>query len=419
MSINRTFGVVIPTRDRPKTLEACLSTVLGAADAGTEILVHDNSTDDRTKSLVERFADRRIRYLRVNDLAMTDNWEAAVNASRADFITVLGDDDGLMPFALKVARTAVERTGADVISWNKARYSWPDREQDANKLKLPAALPAHWVRGRSQLEMVLRDPRQHYGNLPMLYNAFVARTALERIRQTNGRLLGSRAPDVYSGAAIAATTERFLKVGIPLSVNGLSGASNGVNVLTRPSGTAVAADFAGLNRKAGIAIHPAVPDVRSLAGAVFDSCLVAIDALSVPIPVDRFHVVRTTLKDSVVFGEGEIDSARSSARQAVRGHRSLERRVQRMLVTWQPVLVDVKAEQRAVRVFLKADAVQVDASRFGVHDIAGAVDFIAAHYDVLERWVIPTDRMQNLAERLRTAVGLSRDAFLFALRPGR
>lgn len=419
MSINRTFGVVIPTRDRPKTLEACLSTVLGAAEAETEILVHDNSTDDRTKSLVERFADRRIRYLRVNDLAMTDNWEAAVNASRADFITVLGDDDGLMPFALKVARTAVERTGADVISWHKARYSWPEREQDANKLKLPAALPAHWVHGRSQLKKVLRDPRQHYGNLPMLYNAFVARTALERTRQTSGRLLASRSPDVYSGAAIAATTEQFLRVGIPLSVNGLSGASNGVNFLTRPSGTVVAEDFAGLNRKAGIAIHPAVPDVRSLAGAVFDSCLVAIDALSVPIAVNRFHVVRTALKDAVMFDEAEIQSARASARQAVRGHRSLERRVQRLVVTWQPTMVDATAEQPSVKTILKADALQVDASRFGIRDIAGAVEFIAAHYDVLERWVVPTDRMPNLAMRLRAAMGVSRDAFLVALRPDR
>lgn len=418
MSGDALLSVVIPTRDRPETLAHALRTVLAAADAATEVLVHDNSTDDRTVALVERLGDERIRHLRVHDLAMTDNWEAAVLAARGDWITVLGDDDGLMPFATRAVRTAIARTGTDVVTWRKARYCWPDRDRDANKLKIPAARAARWVSGRVQLEAVLAGPRHRYGELPMLYNSFVARSALERIVRRDGRLFGSRSPDVYSGAAIAATTERFLRVGLPLSVNGLSGASNGVNFLTKPAGNAIAADFAGLNARAGLEIHPAVPDVRSLAGAALDSCLAAIDAVAPAVPVDRLRVIRSTLDDAVLFSDAEVEAAREAARVAARGERALERRVERLLGRWDPNIADAGDRSAGVSARIDADGVQVDASRFGISDIAGAVVFAAGHHDESERWLVPAAPGPGLGRRLRHAVGSSRDEFVRALRPG-
>lgn len=413
-------SVVVPTRDRPGTLESCLRTVLAAADDATEVLVHDNSTDDRTERLIARMAQPRVRYLRVRDLAMTDNWEAALRAARGRWITVLGDDDGMMPFAVRALRRTVEGTGAEVVAWRKARYCWPDRDRDAGKLKVPAPRPARWVDGMAQLRAVLEDPRARYGDLPMLYNSFVSRTALDRIERPDGRYLGSRSPDVYSGAAIAAMTPRFLRVGVPLTVNGLSGRSNGVNSLTKPSGTAVATDFATLNMRAGHRIHPTVPDVRSLAGAALESCLAAVDALAVPVRVDPVEVIRLTLADAVLFTDEEVALARTLAMAVVDGRRTDERRVARMLARWDPTLADASATPGAVRAIVGPAAVQVDGARLGVEDIASAVGFAAAFYDEVRAWFVPgpQDRPGPLV-RLRRTAGAVSDALRASLRSDR
>lgn len=413
-------SVVVPTRDRPGTLESCLRTVLAAADDATEILVHDNSTDDRTERLMVRMADPRVRYVRVRDLAMTDNWEAALTAARGRWITVLGDDDGMMPFAVRALHRAVEGTDADVVAWRKARYCWPDRDRDAGKLKIPAPRPARWIDGMAQLRAVLADPRTRYGDLPMLYNAFVSRAALDRIRRSDGRLLSSRAPDVYSGAAITSTTSRFLRLGIPLTVNGLSGGSNGVNSLTKPVGTTVGTDFVVLNARAGLDIHPAVPDVRSLAGAALDSCLVAIDALAVPVRVDPVEVVRLTLADAVLFSHEEVEGARALARAVVAGSRADERRVARLLARWDPTLADAGPTTDGVRAIVGPAAVQVDGSRFGVEDIASAVGFAAAFYDELPAWLVPDPNgPPGPLVRLRRTAGAVRDVLRASLRSDR
>lgn len=413
-------SVVVPTRDRPGTLESCLRTVLAAADDATEILVHDNSTDDRTERLIARMAEPRVRYERVRDLAMTDNWEAALAAARGRWITVLGDDDGMMPFAVRALRRAVDGTGADVVAWRKGRYCWPDRDRDAGKLKIPAPRPARWIDGMMQLRAVLADPRTRYGELPMIYNAFVSRAALDRIVRPDGRSLGSRSPDVYSGAAIAATTSRFLRVGIPLTVNGLSGGSNGVNSLTKPAGTTVATDFAELNERAGHRIHPAVPDVRSLAGAALESCLSAIDALSVPVVIDPVDIVRLTLEDAVLFSRDEAETARARALAAVAGRRTDEWRVARLIARWDPMLADADAASGGVRAIVGPAAVQVDGTRVGVEDIAAAVRFAAAFYDELPAWLVPDPNgPPGPLVRLRRTAGAVRGALRAGLRSDR
>lgn len=411
------FSIVIPTRDRAQTLGASLRTAVAAADHATEVVVHDNSTVEGADRIVADIGDPRVRHVRVRDLAMTDNWEAAVRAAAGAWVTVLGDDDGLMPFAVRAARAAAGATGAEVIAWRKARYCWPDRDRDADKLRLPAPAAAAWVGGREQLAEVLRDPRHRYGDLPMLYNAFVARSALDRIRRPDGRLLASRSPDVYSGAAIALTTPRFLRVGLPLSVNGLCGASNGVNNLTKPTGAAVSTDFAALNARAGLVLHPRVPDVRSLAGAALESCLAAIDALAPDHPVDALHVIGATLDDAVLFSPEEEAAARDAARRAAAGAVA-PARVERLLARWRPrPTPDAEADAARVRSRIGPDSVQVDAARFGIEDVAAAVEFAAGFYDLDDALLVPNPAGgPPRGVRLRRVLGRAADELVRALR---
>ena len=95
------FSIVVPTRNRPDTLRSALTTCIAQNYDDYEIVVCDNSEGRDSEEVVRDLASPRIRYLAPSQaLAMSANWERGVTEARGEYVTVLGDDDGFMPYAL-------------------------------------------------------------------------------------------------------------------------------------------------------------------------------------------------------------------------------------------------------------------------------------------------------------------------------
>src|SRR5262245_1422721 len=106
------FSIVLPTRERADTLAVTLATVTSQAFPDFEVVVCDNHSSPPTAAVVEaaRKSDPRVRYVRADrPLAMSDNWELALSHTRGEYICYLGDDDGLMPYALAEADRLLAR----------------------------------------------------------------------------------------------------------------------------------------------------------------------------------------------------------------------------------------------------------------------------------------------------------------------
>ena len=64
----------------------------------------DNCSTPAVKEAVDHCASPRIRYLRSDKLlSMVDNWNLAIGESRGEYVTIIGSDDGMMPYALREA----------------------------------------------------------------------------------------------------------------------------------------------------------------------------------------------------------------------------------------------------------------------------------------------------------------------------
>src|SRR5690349_16522507 len=120
------FSVVIPTRERAETLSSALRTCLEQTFDDYEIVVCDNCSSPATRAVVEAAGSARVRYVRSDrPLAMSANWELAVSHARGQYVTVLGDDDGLMPFALRELRRLIDRHDRPTaIQWIVGMYTW-------------------------------------------------------------------------------------------------------------------------------------------------------------------------------------------------------------------------------------------------------------------------------------------------------
>jgi glycosyltransferase involved in cell wall biosynthesis len=117
-----TIAVVIPCHDDGATLEEAVASVL-AQDVPAEIIVvDDGSTDPGTDEALARVEAAGARVLRQGNRGPGPARMAGWRATRAEYALPLDADDRLMPGALRLLRSELERNPRAVAAWGSARH---------------------------------------------------------------------------------------------------------------------------------------------------------------------------------------------------------------------------------------------------------------------------------------------------------
>lgn len=92
-------SIMIPTYNRPELFEQTLQSAMAQTYPHVEILVNDNSTDDATRHLMEKYiADDRIHYFRNRQAASkADNFAPFEEMAAGEYLQWCMDDDILAP----------------------------------------------------------------------------------------------------------------------------------------------------------------------------------------------------------------------------------------------------------------------------------------------------------------------------------
>ena len=263
MTDNR-FTVVIPTRERADVLEGCLRSVVAQDHPGLQILVSDNCSNDHTAEVVRSFGDARIRYVNPGRrLAMSQHWEFALSQVEDGWLTILGDDDGLLPGALHRVDAIRREYGVAAVVSHNAAYQWPSATGGAFGRLSASCRRGCEVRASGDWLRKALAGEVAYSALPMLYTGGFADTRLLREgRDAQGVFYRSMVPDVYSAVVFARLTDHYVYSHEPLAVGGTSRHSTGTahfsNSQPRQAAVNPAAVFLG---ERNIPFHPdlAVP----------------------------------------------------------------------------------------------------------------------------------------------------------------
>ncbi len=374
------FSVVIPTRNRARTLARALRTCLDQDFEDFEVVVSDNFSTPETRRVVEECGDRRVRYVRTPaDLAMTDSWEFAVGQAAGEYVTVVGDDDGLLGHGLAEADRILRLADMPALRWEPVLYNWPDVSPRGSSrpgdLLVPLRLEgAHHAVFRYDSAPRIRaaaDGAISYAELPMIYCSLVRADVLRKLRRQAGRVFKGRAPDVYAAFAVAHAAGSYYATVAPLGIAGTSGHSTGLACVAGKGRTAIAADFRRGNEAAGIVAHPAVPDLPALACYTAEAFLHAREALFAHDPSlapDRRRFTANALREVRVEGD-EWRLVLSECRRALADDPAL--------VGWfdreyggRPAPRPDPAGQTRRR--FGGTYLCLDAAEFGVADVAGA-----------------------------------------------
>ena len=370
------FSVLIPTRERASTLRSTLATCLDQDFDDYEILVCDNGTSEATRRVVDEAGSARVRYVRApRALAMSDNWELAVSEAVGDFILVLGDDDGLMGYALRELDTLLARLGTSIIRWSAAFYTWPDvaLAGEGDYLRLPMGRTLRMLNARDVIGSVIRFEAP-YTLLPMLYNAAVHRSLVDALRQRAGRVFGNRYPDVYTGFALGYLAAHYPSTDVPMSVAGLSGASNGIATLFNRGQSAVDEDYRLLNDAAVLPGHRWVPDLPIFPEVpVADSFQFAKERLfpeDDALRLDRRQLIANCLAAIPAGAEGE--SAMVTIRKTVADDPAVTSWLDATLAA-KVIVPRAPIRLRPSRLGFDGESLHLDTAAFGVTNIEEAV----------------------------------------------
>lgn len=369
------FSVVIPTRERAETLRFALRTCLEQSFDDYEIVVSDNFSSPATRAVVEEAASPRVRYVRTSEpVAMSTSWEFAVSHARGEYVTLIGDDDGLLPHALGELDRVARETGTKAIRWDPAFYTWPNvaLPGQGNYLRLPFGCAMAERDGRAAIREVIAF-REFYTALPMLYNSAVHRDVLADLRRLTGRVFPHPIPDVYSGFAIAHAAGRYISTTVPMSVSGQSGASNGIATLFNRGRNAIDAEFHALNARDGLRSEPTVPDLPAFPHVVVaDSFAFAKRTLFPDLAAD---IDRRALSVACVVGsrvaEADWPAALATVREALADLPEEQAWFDAELAAT-PFRAPPAVQMRPSRLGFDGTYLHLDAAAFGVIDVAAA-----------------------------------------------
>ncbi|MFN5854766.1 MAG: glycosyltransferase family 2 protein [Pseudanabaenaceae cyanobacterium] len=229
-----TYSIIIPTRDRHETLYHTLRSVLSLVGNNLEVIVSDNYSSEHTKNVVNQFTDHRLVYSRTDErISMVANFERGIRLSQGDFVTIIGDDDFIVPSAWNLIKPVLK--DIDVVTWFRYSYYWNNFPEASGMLY--ASLSKSVVKQNScQVLNAAIKQFLNYQFLPSFYNSWISRSLINKLIHVNQKYRisdyifpkGALSPDVYSSLQLLLVSDCFLFSTLPFTVSGISTFSNGM-----------------------------------------------------------------------------------------------------------------------------------------------------------------------------------------------
>ncbi|MCU0327374.1 MAG: glycosyltransferase [Chitinophagales bacterium] len=257
---NIKFSIIIPTRDRAETLRYTLKTLVNLNYKNAEFIISDNCSSDNTSKVIKEFVDPRIIHIMPEKrLSMSHNFEFAFSYATGDFITCMGDDDGILPETLNYVCALINKYGKMPISTQYSKFNWGNNYFKPNFLSINMRSGYRVYNTKETLKRFF-EFKNYYSSLPIVYYGFIPRDLYESVKEksSGNSFFQSMIPDVYSSLVLSNFTEHHIVSLRPLFIAGISKFSNGQSTLTGKNEKEKNEGLKFLSEAPSIPFHPKV-----------------------------------------------------------------------------------------------------------------------------------------------------------------
>ena len=120
------YSIIIPTRNRAEYLPYAIKSVINSPRLDIELIVSNNHSTDETREILTKIIDHRVKIIAPEiSLSMAGHYEFAISHAKGEWITILGDDDAVMPHIFdSLDKYICQYPNIDIISSARAYYFW-------------------------------------------------------------------------------------------------------------------------------------------------------------------------------------------------------------------------------------------------------------------------------------------------------
>lgn len=224
------LSIIIPTKNRYKTLLGVIDSLLLIPSDQLEIVVQDNSDENSTiLEYINRVDDKRIKYYHSTDrLSQTGNSDLAVKNATGEYICFIGDDDGVMPYIVDVVDFMIANK-IEILKCYKPGYYWPQMQTTSTSSDVTGVLKysdfkykIKKLSTKASLKKVLDMGGSNMGDLPCLYHGIVKRTVLDKVYNASNSYFPGPSPDMANAVGLCLFEDYYYYVDFPVVISGKS-----------------------------------------------------------------------------------------------------------------------------------------------------------------------------------------------------
>jgi glycosyltransferase involved in cell wall biosynthesis len=225
------LSIIVPTRNRAKYAAPLIRSLTKIPSDQLEIVIHDNSDNTELEDAVKAgIRDPRLIYAHVWErMDAIANFDGGVDLSHGDYVTLLGDDDGVNPEIVEGASWAQAKGLDSLITTRPAQYRWPDKKERLYGLRQAGELTVRPFTGKSRpidpeyaMKKCARIAGSSILELPKVYYGLARRECLDKVKRKAGTYFPGPSPDQAGAMALANYVERGRLVDYPLFLPGAS-----------------------------------------------------------------------------------------------------------------------------------------------------------------------------------------------------
>lgn len=228
-------SVLLPVYNGEKYIFDAITSIIDQSDQDYELIISIDSGADSSERVARKFEEssERVRvFTHKTRLGMRGNYDFLISKAKGSWLTILGQDDAMMPFAISELRRSFEKIPEMSALVSRRAYAfWPDTNGDFGRHQFIYPIGVNRVSEVSSRRFLINclKGKSEYSQGPQLYTgSFISRrVVLEFLSNQNGELFPYPIPDVSSSASILLATKNFHYSNLPLFIVGTSGSSTG------------------------------------------------------------------------------------------------------------------------------------------------------------------------------------------------
>ena len=110
--MGKTVSILLTVRNVEQYIDQCLTSILQQTFTDFEVILVDDLSNDKTKDIIEKFTDKRIRYFRNKELlGLSQSRNECVKQARGDFVFFTDGDCVVSPNWLQEGMTYLKTAG--------------------------------------------------------------------------------------------------------------------------------------------------------------------------------------------------------------------------------------------------------------------------------------------------------------------